>query len=118
MTIRPALFASLLFATGAAWGHAHVRSSEPGDRTTLPASPTKLVVRFNEAVRVAVLTIQKDGAKPAPLKPLPKAAAADIEVPLPSLVPGAYTVQWRVAGDDGHVTGGTIRFAVAAPKAP
>jgi methionine-rich copper-binding protein CopC len=118
MTIRPVLFVSLLLAAGAASAHAHVRTSEPGDRTTLATAPTKLVVRFNEAVRVAVLTLQKGSDKAVALKPLPKAPVADIDVPLPALAPGAYTVQWRVAGDDGHVTGGTIRFAVAAPKAP
>ncbi len=117
MNARPFLLIALLLATGAAWGHAHVRSSEPGDRTTLATAPTKLVVRFNEKVRVAVFTLQKAGDKPVPLKPLPKAPADDIEVPLAALAPGAYSVQWRVAGDDGHVTEGTIRFAVAAPKA-
>lgn len=117
MVIRPVLFAALLLSTATAWGHAHVRSSEPGDRTTLATAPTKLVVRFNEKVRVAVLTLQKGTDKPVPLKPLPKAPADDIEVPLAALAPGPYAVQWRVAGDDGHVTEGTILFAVAAPKA-
>jgi len=123
MTIRPALFAPLLLApfllaTGAAWGHAHVKTSAPADKSTLAAAPTRLAITFNEPALVTVLTLQQDGATPAPLGPLPKEPARDLALPLPALAAGHYTVKWRALGDDGHVTSGALQFTVAGSKSP
>jgi methionine-rich copper-binding protein CopC len=118
MTVRPALFAALLLATPAAWGHAHVKSSTPANGSTLPAAPAQLAITFNEAALVTVLTLQQDGAAPVALPALPKAPASELALPLPALAAGHYTVKWRAVGDDGHVTAGTLQFTVTGSKSP
>jgi methionine-rich copper-binding protein CopC len=40
-------------------------------------------------------------------------ATAAIAVPLP---PGAYRLEWRALGNDGHVMNGAVRFAVSASR--
>jgi methionine-rich copper-binding protein CopC len=118
MTHRPALFAALLLATSAAWGHAHVKASTPANGSTLAAAPAQLAITFNEAAQVTALSLQLDGAAPVPLAPLPKAPARELAMPLPALAAGHYVVKWRAVGDDGHVTAGTLQFTVAGGKSP
>ena len=108
------LFAvALVFAPiSAAFAHAHLKSSEPADGSTLAKAPSEFVLNFSEAARVTALTVQKDGGTEQKVSPLPATTAAQAKIAAPKLENGHYTVTWRVASDDGHVMNGKFSFTV------
>lgn len=107
------LLLSSLAVVGVAQGHAHVQKSEPANNSTVTQLPKNVVLEFNEAVQLTVLTLQKGDDKAQELKPLPSAAAKVITVSMPTVDAGSYIIKWRAAGDDGHVTAGKVLFNVA-----
>lgn len=104
----------LLFASGVQ-AHTKLEQAMPADNSVNKAAPKEIVLHFSEATRLTALTIQKEGDKEQPLKPLPTTAAKMITVPVSPLSPGKYLVNWRVVGDDNHVMSGKLRFTVTAP---
>lgn len=105
------VLASFVFA-GVAYGHAHVQKSEPANNSTLSELPKNVMLEFNEAVLLTVLTLQKGDTKVQDLGPLPSAAANTVSVPMPVVNAGSYIIKWRAAGDDGHVVSGKVMFTV------
>lgn len=99
--------------TSVAFGHAHVQKSEPANNSTVTQLPKNVVLGFNQAVQLTVLTIQKGDGKAQDLGPLPKMAAKQVSVPMPTVDAGAYIIKWRAAGDDGHVMSGKVLFTLA-----
>jgi copper resistance protein C len=95
------------------FAHAKLLNSSPADQAQLTAVPKSLTLNFNEAAQLAVLKLVREGMEIS--LPIDKKAEASrsFTLPLPALVPGAYTVQWTaVAADDGHVTKGTFSFSI------
>ena len=110
----------LLAFSGVAFGHAHVQKSEPNNNSTISQAPKNFLLEFNEPVQLTVLTLNKGEAKLQDLGPLPSAAAKAVTVPMPAIEAGSYIVNWRGAGDDGHMVSGKVMFTVTATasKAP
>jgi len=92
--------------------HSHLEASTPKEGSTVSASPASIELKFSEAVQVTALSIQKGDEKQQPLGPLPAKPADKISVDAPSLVPGNYTVNYRVVSDDNHIMSGALHFAV------
>jgi len=114
MTVTKCVIASvLLFWAVTAHAHAHLSASVPAEGSTGKA-PEQIVLTFSEAARVTAMTLLREGEASRKL-PLPASAAAHITVPLPKLLPGHYTLTWRLLSDDGHVTSGSLHFTVAEP---
>lgn len=107
-----ALAALFLLNAGAAHAHAHLQGSSPADRSTLEQAPGHLTLQFNEPVHLTALSIQASGGAPGKLGPLPAEAEKAFSIPLPALPPGIYTVNWRVASDDGHIMPGALTFSI------
>jgi methionine-rich copper-binding protein CopC len=97
--------------------HAHLRTSSPADNSVITTSPSNLVLNFSEAAHLTALSIRKDEEPKQHLRPLPTTAAQQISVPLPPLMPGTYSISWRVVSDDGHVMGGALHFTLTADHA-
>ena len=105
--------AALLAGTLAtAQAHSHLRSSTPAEGSSGPA-PLQAVLGFSESSHLAALTLSRGAESAIKVAPLPQQAAQQLTVPLPKLAPGAWTLGWRVIGDDGHVTHGSVHFTVA-----
>lgn len=103
----------LLFGAVTAHAHAHLSASVPQDASTGKA-PEQIVLSFSESARITALSLQREGEASRKLAP-PAAAAARITVPLPKLLPGRYTLSWRLLSGDGHVTSGSLHFTVVEP---
>jgi methionine-rich copper-binding protein CopC len=104
----------LLVAT--AHAHAHLTAAVPADGSSGKA-PEHIVLTFSETARITALNLQRQGEEPRKLTPLPVEKAARITVPLPKLLPGSYTLSWRVVGEDGHVVPGVLHFTVLEASA-
>ncbi len=103
----------VLFGAVSAHAHAHLSASVPQDGSTGRA-PEQIVLSFSESARITALSLQREGEASRKLV-LPATAAAHITVPLPQLLPGRYTLNWRLLSGDGHVTSGSLRFTVVEP---
>lgn len=108
------IWAVVLFAgsLATAQAHSHLRSSLPAEGSTVKP-PTQVVLAFSEVSRLAALTLTRGTDPVIKVAPLPAQPAQQLTVMVPKLNAGAWTLGWRVIGDDGHVTHGTVHFTVA-----
>jgi len=111
--LGPALLVAL---SPLAQAHTHLRGAVPADNSTVKP-PESIALSFSEAARLTALSIQKDGGEEQKLTALPSAAASHVMVPAPKLAPGQYTLNYRVVGNDNHVTSGKIHFTVTEASA-
>ncbi len=114
-----ALIVGALVALSAwpASAHALVRSSDPADGEVLQRSPSRVVIEFTERpdVGLTVLHVLNSAGSPVE-RGKPEAVpgqSKSVQVAVPSLPKGVYTVTWRtVSRDDGHVTAGSFSFGI------
>ncbi|MDQ2654064.1 MAG: copper resistance protein CopC [Chloroflexota bacterium] len=116
MKIKSVLAGTMLLAATLAQAHTHLESSVPVDKGKV-AAPVAIELHFSEAARVTALTLQQGTSAARPLTPLPAKTTQHVSVPVANLTAGDYTVNWRVAGEDGHVVSGKFSFTVD-PSAP
>ncbi len=108
----------LLAAPGVALAHGRLKSSSPGAGAHLGTVPRELRFEFSEVPDLTFSNVKlfwSDG-KPIPLGPLAYTAESKrtvvAAIPGP-LAAGIYTVQWQLAGDDGHPIRGQFEFVIA-----
>lgn len=117
---RTLLLAALLAgAAPAAFGHAGLVSSEPGQRAELTVPPKQIRLCFNERVEVkfSSVSLVDANAKKIPLGAVQADAAKPscVLAPLAALAVGRYTVKFRVLSVDGHVVEKSYGFSLKAP---
>ncbi len=96
----------------AAWAHASLVSSFPGDGAVLATPPSQIELRFNEPVQVTQLQVLKATGEVVELGELAGSAEAP-QVPLATaLAPGSYLVIWRAISADSHPVSGSFVFQV------
>jgi methionine-rich copper-binding protein CopC len=105
-----------LFATLPAHAHALLRKSEPAQRAQLSRPPAAIRLWFNEALEPAFSSIGVlDAAGNAVTHGRAQVPERDpklLELPLPALVPGQYTVRYQVLSVDGHTVKASFTFRV------
>jgi methionine-rich copper-binding protein CopC len=114
-----ALGAALLTASAGATRdaqHLRLERSTPSADTTVTESPATIQLWFNQPPQVAVSRITLRRAEEEITVGETRGAsehALVIDVPSP-LGPARYTVDWRAAGNDGHVLRGSFDFTIAS----
>jgi copper transport protein len=102
--------------------HTALRVSSPAKDEVLTASPTQLVLTFNERIEVTLarLRLLTSDSTEIPVGPLRSGDSAQVIVaPINTrLANGTYAVAWQVMGVDGHPVRGRYSFVVSAPPAP
>jgi methionine-rich copper-binding protein CopC len=117
----PIAFAARPVATTAARFHTKLLKSTPAANDTLATAPTAISLWFNEQVELKVTTVKLSGAagsvKIGAVTRDEKTKDAPVVATIPTpLAAGSYTVNWSVAGDDGHPVKGTFAFVVKGAK--
>jgi methionine-rich copper-binding protein CopC len=105
-------------ARPSAFHHFELIKSAPAAKSTIDGAVTSVRVQlwFTQVPAAGVSRLALKGPSgdlalgKTVIVPKDKAMYADAAGPLPA---GAYTIQWRGAGDDGHVQQGTIPFTVS-----
>ena len=106
---------ALLLPAPLAHAHAVLVSSDPVDGATLPSSPARVTLTFDEPVRLipgAVQVISTTGTKvDRGVRLLSDNATVELSLP-PDLPRGSYTATWRLMSADGHEVSGSVSFGV------
>ena len=85
------------------------------------AAPTRLQLWFSEApaAPASQIVLKRDAVDVALGKLIVVAKEKSIHTdPVKPLEPGAYTLTWRAAGDDGHVMSGDVKFSIVPKGTP
>ena len=102
-----------------AGAHAELVRTVPADRAVLSKAPSRVLVFFDDPVRVGPgnEAVRNDGG--SILGGEPRARGKRLELPLRSGIGnGGYSVRWSIVSDDGHVEEGVLAFAVGSGPAP
>jgi methionine-rich copper-binding protein CopC len=108
---------ALLATASAAAAHPRLQAASPAPSAVLARSPAEIRITFSEGLVAAFSGLELTDAAgkrlalgPAAVDPRTKRQLA---APVASrLAPGAYTVSWRVVGDDTHHVSGRYSFHV------
>jgi copper resistance protein C len=116
--VLAALAAAFMLGFAApAFAHAHLRTANPAADSTVAAAPATLECSFSEALEPAFssLVVQDAAGKQVDTHDMHLAPsdAKRMQLGLPKLGAGVYTVIWRARSVDGHQTEGRYNFTVA-----
>lgn len=115
-----AVVLAALSTAPAAFAHAILQETNPGNNSVVRTSPQTVSLRFNEAVETAFGSIRVydcgggrvDSGKI--VRPTPDSVAVKIDR---RLAQGTYTVTWRVISADSHPVAGAFVFNVKKANA-
>ena len=99
-----------------ALAHAALVKAEPPRRAVLAKAPAQVQLWFNEEIESAYASlVVVDSSKNPVTSVKPELAPNDLKsivLPLPELMPGKYSVKFRVLSLDGHVIQSSFDFTV------
>jgi copper transport protein len=111
--------AATLAAPSAALAHANLVETNPRDGAALARAPARVVVRFDDAVRVAPGNAAVRNGGGSVLAGKASAHARTLVLPLRErLARGDYSVRWSAVSDDGHIVQGVLAFSVGTGRPP
>jgi methionine-rich copper-binding protein CopC len=110
---------ALAIAPAGAQSHDHGRHGDgagvvqtsPADGA-MGAAPASFSATFAHPMRMTTLVITPRGGEPLAVSVPEATAATTVNVPLPQLAPGNYTLTWTAIGADGHTMTGRVRYMV------
>jgi len=107
----------LLLRPPPAAAHAFLDHAEPRVGSTVDAPPT-VTLFFTEPVEPAFsrVEVDDDDGKKVQTDAVRHPAPDRLELPLPALPAGEYTVHWAVVSVDTHPTEGRFTFSVRAAR--
>jgi copper transport protein len=115
----------VLFAAGtlalpvAAFAHANLLLTIPANRAVLANSPARVVVQFDDDVRVAPGNAAIRNGDGSIMRGKPSVHGQTLVIPLRAhLAKGDYSVRWSAVSDDGHIVQGVLAFGVGLGRAP
>ncbi|EAP99730.1 putative copper resistance protein [Janibacter sp. HTCC2649] len=101
--------------------HSRLISITPADGASLPASPTEVVLTFNEPIDPQFVTVRitdSEGGNVVGQDATAKGTKVTLAVSDP-IAAGTYSVLYRVVSADSHPISGSTKFTVAGdPQAP
>ncbi|TKS61421.1 MAG: copper-binding protein [Nitrospira sp.] len=99
-----------------ALAHSMLVKAEPPRRAVLAKAPAQVRLWFNEEIEGDYAALVVLDAEKHPVTEIKPQLAPDdpksIVLPLPELVPGKYSVKFRVLSVDGHVVESSFDFTV------
>ena len=103
-----------LLVPGLADAHAVLRKTEPAQRAQLSRPPSAVRLWFSEPLEAAFSSASVAGAAGNEITHEPARLSAQdarlLELNLPGLSPGQYTVRYQVLSVDGHTVKGSFTF--------
>ena len=114
--VGAAMVVALCASAGAALAHSMLIKAEPPRRAVLAKTPPQVKLWFNEELEGEYASLIVLDAEKHPVTEIKPQLAPDdpksIVLPLPELMPGKYSVKFRVLSVDGHVVESSFDFTV------
>ncbi len=119
-TLRVVLFLVVALAVGmpaaSALAHSMLVKAEPARRAVLTKAPNQVRLWFNEKIEGDYASLMVLDDKKQSITDVKPTLASDdpksIILPLPELLPGKYSIKFRVLSVDGHVVESSFDFTV------
>ena len=112
--VRVVFVSVLLWATAVCAAEpTQLVKSTPADGS-VGANPTTIVLEFSEPVHFSRAFLKKDDGKAEALRDLPQKNASTQVIPISSLSPGHYLLQWEVFTKHTSIFSSHIQFTVSA----
>lgn len=109
-------FVAWVLGVGLARAHSGLQRAEPPVESTLKRPPKELKLYFSERLEPAYSRARVEDGQGARVdrddSRVDRSNPLLLRVTLPPLVPGTYTVIWRVLSVDSHITEGRFMFRV------
>ncbi len=114
-----ALLTLALVAPADAFAHATLLGTSPENGAVLDRAPARVIVRFDDTVRIAgsnaaVANATNESVLAGPATTHGRVLVLPLRKSLPN---GAYSVRWSIVSEDGHREEGVLAFAVGAGSA-
>jgi copper resistance protein C len=119
MLNKIALLSTLLFFIFGAnvFAHSHLEDSTPKNGEILTESPKAITLTFETAIEpTSTFTLMDEKNVSIPLSTVSISDNQLIANVEDSLINGAYTIHWKIIGEDGHPLEGDIPFTVQLPE--
>lgn len=101
-----------LAATGAT-AHSPLNATTPANEATIAAAPTELTLDFKGEIRLTKVSITHAPHDSVDLDLSgTKGFISDYTLPMKGMGNGAYVIDWRGLGKDGHPMKGSFTFTV------
>ncbi|WP_347988322.1 copper resistance CopC family protein [Methylomonas sp. AM2-LC] len=114
--IKPVIILCMLFTPIAAMAHAILVKSQPAKDEVLAQAPKQIDLWFNDAVRgeYKALAVIDSNGKRVDNHDVEQSITdgSNIHATVQSLIPGVYTVRYRVVSEDTHIVTGKFDFTV------
>ena len=112
------LLASIFGVTTAASAHSFPEQETPSAGATLTEPPAQVTIKYDapiEKLFASLEVVDGKGQNQAAGQPEVSPDGWNLCVPVQKLLPGEYTVKWRVVCIDTHHTQGSYSFKVEGP---
>ena len=108
-----------LAAPAAAFAHVNLVRTLPANRAVLAHSPARVVVLFDDDVRIAPGNAAIRNGGGSIVHGTPSVDGKALVIPLRArLAEGDYSVRWSAVSDDGHIVQGVLAFGVGLSRSP
>jgi methionine-rich copper-binding protein CopC len=109
--------AVFMIAAAVVMAHMALQKSAPEKDAVLSASPDEIQLWFTQEPDPAVSNVSLAGDQgEIELGDAKVMEEKSVAVSVPALDPGTYSVNWRSAGDDGHIQRGQFSFTIRAAE--
>ena len=109
-------FVAWVLGVGLALAHSGLQRAEPPVESTLKRPPTEVKLYFSERLVPAYSTVRVEDGQGTRVdrddSRVDRSNPRLMQVTLPPLARGTYTVIWRVLSVDSHITEGRFMFRV------
>ncbi|MEX0309630.1 MAG: copper resistance protein CopC [Tateyamaria sp.] len=107
------LAATVAFLATSALAHSPLEATVPEQDAILDVAPNEIALDFKGKIRLTRVTLTLDSQQATDLDlGAFKGFLSDYAIPVEPMGSGAYEVEWRGLGDDGHPMNGTFSFTV------
>ena len=106
----------LLAGSPAAFAHATLVRSTPGDRAIVHSHAIDVALEYNSRIEASrcTVTLTDVAGKIFPLQMERSARPSELKGVAHNLTNGKYRIHWQVLASDGHITRGDVAFTVWA----
>ena len=112
--------AAVFFSSALLSAHLKLMRSAPAADAVLESSPDVLQLWFSEEPLLPLSGVTLTGpGGPIKLEPLQAGGERSLVAKIgATLATGTYRLDWKAAGDDGHVISGTVPFSIKPKHTP